>query len=116
MDYSILTSNKVDYKKDYIDYKKKRLVIKSLSLGDRTRMFIATKPNVIEGVETTYLLFTSEDYQGHSRSVIKSDFGYYTVDIREIISKFGIKKDVNVNLIFEEEDDYVSSFKIECNG
>lgn len=59
----------------------------------------------VEGQESIYLGFLTEDVQGQCRNVSVSDYGYYSVNASDIIRSLRVTSDTNVKLEKEEEED-----------
>ena len=111
-DYQIITKKKVNYNQSYIDYKKKKLIIKDIHLKDKLKMLLMVKFDPVEGQESIYLGFLTEDIQGQCRNVSVSDYGYYSVSASDIIQVLDVKSDTNVKLVKEEEDDHLVVYKL----
>lgn len=105
LDYQIISKKKVNYNKSYIDYKKKKLIIKNIHLKDKLKMLLMVKFDPVEGQESIYLGFLTEDVQGQCRNVSVSDYGYYSVNASDIIRSLRVTSDTNVKLEKEEEED-----------
>ena len=112
LDYQIISKKKVNYNKSYIDYKKKKLIIKDIHLKDKLKMLLMVKFNPVEGQESIYLGFLTEDIQGQCRNVSVSDYGYYSVNASDIIRGLRVTSDTNVKLEKEEEDDTLVVYKL----
>lgn len=112
LDYQIISKKKVNYNKSYIDYKKKKLIIKDIHLKDKLKMLLMIKFDPVEGQESIYLGFLTEDVQGQCRNVSVSDYGYYSVNISDIIRSLRVISDTNVKLEKEEEDDTLIVYKL----
>lgn len=112
LDYQIISKKKVNYNKSYIDYKKKKLIIKGIHLKDKLKMLLMTKFDPVEGQESIYLGFLTEDIQGQCRNVSVSDYGYYSVNASDIIRSLRVTSDTNVKLEKEEEDDTLVVYKL----
>lgn len=112
LDYQIISKKKVNYNKSYIDYKKKKLIIKDIHLKDKLKMLLMVKFNLVEGQESIYLGFLTEDIQGQCRNVSVSDYGYYSVNASDIIRSLRVTSDTNVKLEKEEEDDTLVVYKL----
>ena len=112
LDYQIISKKKVNYNKSYIDYKKKKLIIKNIHLKDKLKMLLMVKFDPVEGQELIYLGFLTEDVQGQCRNVSVSDYGYYSVSASDIIQVLDVKSDTNVKLVKEEEDDNLVVYKL----
>lgn len=112
LDYQIISKKKVNYNKSYIDYKKKKLIIKDIHLKDKLKMLLMIKFDPVEGQESIYLGFLTEDVQGQCRNVSVSDYGYYSVNASDIIRSFRVISDTNVKLEKEEEDDTLIVYKL----
>lgn len=112
LDYQIISKKKVNYNKSYIDYKKKKLIIKDIHLKDKLKMLLMVKFDPAEGQESIYLGFLTEDVQGQCRNVSVSDYGYYSVSASDIIQALDVKSDTNVKLVKEEEDDNLVVYKL----
>lgn len=112
LDYQIISKKKVNYNKSYIDYKKKKLIIKDIHLKDKLKMLLMTKFDLVEGQESIYLGFLTEDIQGQCRNVSVSDYGYYSVNASDIIRSLRVTSDTNVKLEKEEEDDTLVVYKL----
>ena len=112
LDYQIISKKKVNYNKSYIDYKKKKLIIKDIHLKDKLKMLLMVKFDPVEGQESIYLGFLTEDVQGQCRNVSVSDYGYYSVNASDIIRRLRIISDTNVKLEKEEEDDTLVVYKL----
>ena len=104
-DYQIITKKKVNYNQSYIDYKKKKLIIKDIHL-------IMSKFDPIEGQDGMYLGFVTDNVLGQCRNVSVSDYGYYSVSASDIIQALDVKSDTNVKLVKEEEDDNLVVYKL----
>jgi hypothetical protein len=111
-DYQIITKKKVNYNQSYIDYKKKKLIIKDIHLNNKLKMLIMSKFDPIEGQDGMYLGFLTEDVQGQCRNVSVSDYGYYSVNASDIIRSLRVTSDTNVKLEKEEEDDTLIVYKL----
>lgn len=111
-DYQIITKKKVNYNQSYIDYKKKKLIIKDIHLNNKLKMLLMVKFDPVEGQESIYLGFLTEDVQGQCRNVSVSDYGYYSVSASDIIQVLDVKSDTNVKLVKEEEDDNLVVYKL----
>ena len=111
-DYQIISKKKVNYNKSYIDYKKKKLIIKDIHLKDKLKMLLMVKFDPVEGQDGMYLGFLTEDVQGQCRNVSVSDYGYYSVSASDIIQALDVKSDTNVKLVKEEEDDTLIVYKL----
>ena len=101
-DYQIITKKKVNYNQSYIDYKKKKLIIKDIHLNNKLRMLIMSKFDPIEGQDGMYLGFVTDNVLGQCRNVSASD----------IIQALDVKSDTNVKLVKEEEDDNLVVYKL----
>lgn len=112
LDYQIISKKKVNYNKSYIDYKKKKLIIKNIHLKDKLKMLLMVKFDLVEGQESIYLGFLTEDVQGQCRNVSVSDYGYYSVNASDIIRSLRVTSDTNVKLEKEEEDDTLIVYKL----
>lgn len=112
LDYQIISKKKVNYNKSYIDYKKKKLIIKDIHLKDKLKMLLMVKFDLVEGQESIYLGFLTEDVQGQCRNVSVSDYGYYSVNASDIIRSLRVTSDTNVKLEKEEEDDTLVVYKL----
>lgn len=112
LDYQIISKKKVNYNKSYIDYKKKKLIIKDIHLKDKLKMLLMVKFDLVEGQESIYLGFLTEDVQGQCRNVSVSDYGYYSVNASDIIRSLRVTSDTNVKLEKEEEDDILVVYKL----
>lgn len=112
LDYQIISKKKVNYNKSYIDYKKKKLIIKDIHLKDKLKMLLMTKFDPVEGQESIYLGFLTEDIQGQCRNVSVSDYGYCSVNASDIIRSLRVTSDTNVKLEKEEEDDTLVVYKL----
>ena len=104
-DYQIITKKKVNYNQSYIDYKKKKLIIKDIHLNNKLKMLIMSKFDPIEGQDSMYLGFVTDNVLGQCRNVSVSDYGYYSVYL-------DVKSDTNVKLVKEEEDDNLVVYKL----
>ena len=71
-----------------------------------------SKFDPIEGQDSMYLGFLTEDVQGQCRNVSVSDYGYYSVSASDIIQALDVKSDTNVKLVKEEEDDTLIVYKL----
>lgn len=111
-DYQIITKKKVNYNQSYIDYKKKKLIIKDIHLSNKLRMLIMSKFDPIEGQDGMYLGFVTDNVLGQCRNVSVSDYGYYSVSASDIIQVLDVKSDTNVKLVKEEEDDNLVVYKL----
>lgn len=112
LDYQIISKKKVNYNQSYIDYKKKKLIIKDIHLKDKLKMLLMVKFDPVEGQESIYLGFLTEDVQGQCRNVSVSDYGYYSVNASDIIRSLRVTSDTNVKLEKEEEDDTLIVYKL----
>lgn len=112
LDYQIISKKKVNYNKSYIDYKKKKLIIKDIYLKDKLKMLLMVKFDPVEGQESIYLGFLTEDIQGQCRNVSVSDYGHYSVNASDIIRSLRVTSDTNVKLEKEEEDDTLVVYKL----
>lgn len=112
LDYQIISKKKVNYNKSYIDYKKKKLIIKDIHLKDKLKMLLMVKFDPVEGQESIYLGFLTEDVQGQCRNVSVSDYGYYSVNASDITRSLRVISDTNVKLEKEEEDDTLIVYKL----
>ena len=112
LDYQIKSKKKVNYNKSYIDYKKKKLVIKDIHLKDKLKMLLMIKFDAKEGQESMYLGFLTENVQGQCRNVSVSDYGYYSISASDIIRSLRVKTDTNVELVKEEEDNELVVYKL----
>lgn len=112
LDYQIILKKKVNYNKSYIDYKKKKLVIKDIYLKDKLKMLLMIKFDAKEGQESMYLGFLTENVQGQCRNVSVSDYGYYSISASDIIRSLRVKTDTNVELVKEEEDNELVVYKL----
>lgn len=111
-DYQIITKKKVNYNQSYIDYNKKKLIIKDIHLNNKLKMLIISKFDPIEGQDSIYLGFVTDNVLGQCRNVSVSDYGYYSVSASDIIQILNVKSDINVKLIKEEEDDNLVVYKL----
>jgi hypothetical protein len=111
-DYQIITKKKVNYNQSYIDYKKKKLIIKDIYLNNKLRMLIMSKFDPIEGQDGMYLGFVTDNVLGQCRNVSVSDYGYYSVNASDIIRSLRVTSDTNVKLEKEEEDDTLIVYKL----
>lgn len=111
-DYQIITKKKVNYNQSYIDYKKKKLIIKDIHLNNKLKMLIMSKFDPIEGQDGMYLGFVTDNVLGQCRNVSVSDYGYYSVSASDIIQALDVKSDTNVKLVKEEEDDNLVVYKL----
>lgn len=112
LNYEIISSPKVNYGKSYIDYKRKRLVIRDIPLPDKKYAILMKKPRIISDGDGVYIAFVPERLNPACKVLSRSDFGYYTVDISDVMNKFYIKGDVNVELKLEEKDELVTIYEI----
>lgn len=112
LDYQIISKKKVNYNKSYIDYKKKKLVIKDIHLKDKLKMLLMIKFDAKEGQESMYLGFLTENVQGQCRNVSVSDYGYYSISASDIIRSLRVKTDTNVELVKEEENNELVVYKL----
>ena len=112
LDYQIISKKKVNYNKSYIDYKKKKLVIKDIHLKDKLKMLVMSKFDPTEGQDSMYLGFVTDNVLGQCRNVSVSDYGYYSVFASDIIRAFNVKSDTNVKLVKEEENDGLVVYKL----
>lgn len=112
LDYQIISKKKVNYNKSYIDYKKKKLIIKDIHLKDKLKMLIMSKFDPIEGQDGMYLGFVTDNVLGQCRNVSVSDYGYYSVNASDIIRSLCVTSDTNVKLEKEEEDDTLVVYKL----
>jgi hypothetical protein len=111
-DYQIITKKKVNYNQSYIDYKKKKLIIKDIHLNNKLKMLIMSKFDPIEGKDGMYLGFVTDNVLGQCRNVSVSDYGYYSVSASDIIRSLRVTSDTNVKLEKEEEDDTFIVYKL----
>ena len=111
-DYQIITKKKVNYNQSYIDYKKKKLIIKDIYLNNKLKMLIMSKFDPIEGQDGMYLGFVTDNVLGQCRNVSVSDYGYYSVNASDIIRSLRVTSDTNVKLEKEEEDDTLIVYKL----
>ena len=111
-DYQIITKKKVNYNQSYIDYKKKKLIIKDIHLNNKLKMLIMSKFDPIEGQDGMYLGFVTDNVLGQCRNVSVSDYGYYSVNASDIIRSLRVTSDTNVKLEKEEEDDTLIVYKL----
>lgn len=112
LDYQIITKKKVNYNQSYIDYKKKKLVIKDIHLKDKLKMLLMIKFDAKEGQESMYLGFVTDNVLGQCRNVSVSDYGYYSISASDIIRSLRVKTDTNVELVKEEEDNELVVYKL----
>lgn len=112
LDYQIISKKKVNYNQSYIDYKKKKLIIKDIHLKDKLKMLLMIKFDAKEGQESMYLGFLTENVQGQCRNVSVSDYSYYSISASDIIRSLRVKTDTNIELVKEEEDDELVVYKL----
>lgn len=113
--YEIISNPKVNYSKSYIDYAKKRLLIKGLPLLDKNFYVFVKKPCDITYDDKVYIAFFNDRINEACKPLIKSDFGYYSVNLKEVMNEFSINKDVNVELKLEESDEVADIYEIYLN-
>lgn len=110
--YEIISNPKVNYGKSYIDYAKKRLLIKGIPLPDKRFYLLMKKPKSLTYDDTIYVAFFKSKVNEACKPLNKSEFGYYIVNLDEVMNEFYIKKDVNVELRLEEKDDIIEAYEI----
>lgn len=111
-DYEIISSPQLDRSKSYIDFKQKRLVIRGIKLPTRKYYMYLRKMDILSNMNTVYIAFVSEKVNPACKPIRRSDFGYYTTDLSEVIGEFFIKDDTNVNLELVESDDMIEVYEM----
>lgn len=110
--YEVISNPKINYSQTYIDYKKRRLLIKGIRLPNKNYVLILKRESRVHNGQSIFIAFVPTRIYAECKPLTRSSYGYYSFNISEAMDFLHIERDTNVSLRLEEEDDELIVYEL----